>query len=253
MPDRDMTDRAMTFLIHGLSKTGKSTLAATAPAPRLLMDVEAASRFLPIKSVKWDPLAEAPPQYDGSWDTAVVPTNNWLQVQKAYEWLVSGQHPFRSFIIDSISELQYRYIENVSGRAAPKLQEWGDIYRAVGGLIRDIRDLTFVPHAGLECIVMTAMTEVNDKGAWTPLLQGQLRKSVSYFPDVTGFLYLSEDWNELAGEMVERRILQTRRSPTVEAGERVQGRVAPFVENPNLAQLILDVFGPYPEGKEPPA
>jgi len=54
-------DRSVSFLIYGASKSGKSTLSVTSPAPRLYMDVEAASRFLPIKRIDWNPAKSAPP------------------------------------------------------------------------------------------------------------------------------------------------------------------------------------------------
>ena len=43
-----MSDRALTVLVHGPSKAGKTTFANTAPYPRLLLDVESASRFLAV-------------------------------------------------------------------------------------------------------------------------------------------------------------------------------------------------------------
>ena len=57
-----MSDRALSVLVYGDSKSGKTTLAMTAPEPRLLLDVEAASRFVQAKKVHWNPLdGSAPP------------------------------------------------------------------------------------------------------------------------------------------------------------------------------------------------
>ena len=125
-----MTDRSLTILVHGASKSGKSFLSVTAPPPRLYLDVEAASRSLPIERVLWNPAKEKPPEPDASW-IAVVPTRDWAAVDKVYQWLASGKHPFRSLIIDYISELQQRYIESVGGRSQLTMQQWGDTFRAV--------------------------------------------------------------------------------------------------------------------------
>jgi hypothetical protein len=101
-------DRSLTMLVHGLSKVGKSTLAVTAPYPRLYLDVEAASRFLSDSRSYWDPVREAPPVADGTWDTCVVNVREYDDVLKVYQWLQLGKHQFASLIIDSISELQVR-------------------------------------------------------------------------------------------------------------------------------------------------
>ena len=234
-------DRSISFLIYGASKSGKSTLAVSSPAPRLYMDVEAAARFLPIKRVAWNPAKEAPPEYDGTWDTAVVPTKNWDTVQKAYQWLASGKHPFNSFIIDSISELQQRYIEGISGRSQLQLQQWGDAFREVAGLIRDIRDLTVHPTKPVECIVLTAMARNRD-GMWSPFVQGQLQDVMPYFLDLTGYLYVELESEMGSDLMVEKRRLLTRRTTQFEAGQRLGGAIPPIVESPNLEEMIETVF-----------
>ena len=234
-------DRSLTVLVHGLSKAGKSTLSVTAPAPRLYMDVESASRFLPIKRKPWDPKTEPPPEEDGTWDTAVVATRGWDEVAQAYQWLASGQHPFNSLIIDSISELQQRYIETVAGRSQAKQQQWGDVFRQVSGLVRDIRDLTMNPVKPLEAIVLTSMTK-NIDGMWRPWVQGQLATVLPYLLDVVGYLFVDQDVNELTGETHEVRRLLTRRTTEYEAGERVQGRLPALITNPDIAVMRETVF-----------
>lgn len=246
-----MSDRSLTLLVHGLSKSGKSSLSVTSPAPRLYMDVESASRFLNITRVYWDPRASAPPVYDGTWDTCVVPTRDWDTVQAAYAWLASGQHPFKSFIIDSVSELQVRFIENVAGRTQPTQQGWGDVFRGIGGLCRDIRDLTMHPTKPLETIVLTAMTK-NVNGIWRPYLQGQLADVIPYLFDVVGYLYVENVLvNDVTMETAEMRRLLTRRTPTYEAGERVQGRIPVVVDNPNVEGMVNAIFGTLPVEASP--
>jgi len=234
-------DRSISFLIYGASKSGKSTLAVTSPAPRLYMDVEAAARFLPINRIAWNPAKEEPPVDDGTWDTAVVPTKNWDTVQKAYQWLASGRHPFNSFIVDSISELQQRYIEGISGRSQLQLQQWGDAFREVAGLIRDIRDLTVHPTKPVQCIVLTAMARNRD-GMWSPFVQGQLQDVMPYFLDLTGYLYVELESDPGSDLLVEKRRLLTRRTTQFEAGQRLGGAIPPIVNDPHLEEMIETVF-----------
>jgi hypothetical protein len=233
-------ERSLTVLIHGASKAGKSTLAVTAPAPRLLCDVESASRFLPIERVFWDP-ADPPPKYDGTWDTCVVPTRDWSTVEKVYQWLASGKHEFSSFIIDSISELQNRYIESVAGRRQLTQAQWGDAYRAVGGLVRDIRDLTMHPTKPMECIVMTAMTRQIDE-KFRPWCQGQLQAVLPYLMDSVVYIYVDQEVDELSGERTEVRRVLTRPTSEYEAGERVGGAWPIVITDPNIDTMISMIF-----------
>lgn len=237
-------DRSLSILIHGPSKVGKSTLAVTAPAPRLLMDVEAASRFLPIKSVKWNPAKEKPPVADGTWDTCVVSTRDWDTVSKALQWLESGMHPFKSFIIDSISALQGRYVEKIAGRTQPTMNQWGDAFRTVGGLVQDIRDLTDHPTHPIECVVLTAMSK-HTNGMFRPWCQGQLQDTLPYLMDSIGYLQVDSLVNNLTGEITEIRKLSTRSNlkSDFEAGERVGGAWPATMEKPNISTMIDMIFG----------
>jgi hypothetical protein len=238
-----MSDRAMTLLVHGLSKAGKSTLAVTGPLPILLADAEASARFLlHLRQVRWDPMTEPePPHWDGSWDVCVVSTRTWATVEKIYQRLLSGHLPFRTFVIDSISELQQRYIDETSGRQQPTLQGWGDIFRQIRGLLADIRDLTDIPGHPLEAIVMTAMTKQDGK-TWRPFVQGQLITTMPYLFDIIGYLSVQQVMG-LDGQPVEQRTLLTRRTADIEAGERVQGRIEPVVLDPRVDTMLDSIFG----------
>jgi hypothetical protein len=61
---------ALSMIIHGYSKVGKSLLGASTPWPRVLFDVEAAARFLPIKAISWDPANPRRPRRPRSTRTA---------------------------------------------------------------------------------------------------------------------------------------------------------------------------------------
>lgn len=227
------------------AKAGKSTLAVTSPAPRLLCDVESASRFLPGKKVYWDPASEPPPKPDGIWETCVVPTRDWATVEKVYQWLYSGKHEFRTLIIDSISELQSRFIEHVAGRNQLTQNQWGDAYRQVGGLVRDLRDLSMHPTKPMECVVMTAMTRQID-GKFRPWCQGQLQSVLPYLLDAVGYIYVEQVPDEMTGTLTEVRRLLTRPTMEFEAGERVGGAWPIVIDEPNITKMIADIFGPDP-------
>lgn len=243
-----MMQRSLTALIHGPSKVGKSTLAVTAPYPRLLLDVENAHRFLPITPKYWNPITEEPPVADGTWDTCVVICRDYATMLSTYGWLQRGGHHFKSLIIDSISELQVKLFENLSGRSQLQMQQWGEVLRSLGGMCRDLRDLTSHPTTPLEAVILTAMSrEVN--GKFHPYLQGQLAVQVPYFYDILGALAVEEypDPDPMKPNYKVRR-LYVESTAKYEAGERVQGRLGTIVEQSDLnIELMLDkIYGPRP-------
>ena len=134
----------------------------------------------------------------------------------------------------------------MAGRSQLTQQNWGDVYRRVGGLVRDIRDLTMHPTHPMECIVMTAMMKERD-GRYMPWCQGQLQTLIPYLMDVTGYLWVSQVTNELTGEQDEVRKFLSRRTDSYEAGERVGGRIPSVIENPNIEDMINTIFGPAAE------
>ncbi|MGV1079709.1 MAG: AAA family ATPase [Candidatus Nanopelagicales bacterium] len=218
---------SLSMLVHGPSKAGKSLLTVSTPSPRVLLDVEAAARFLPIKSVVWDP-ALPPPTPDGTWDTAVVQVRRWTDATMALKWLQSGQHPFRSVGLDSVSELQARYLEHIAGRSQVKLQDWGAALRELRGFVSDLRDLTFHQTHPLEAVVVTSMTGVAQDGRAYPWLQGQMKTVIPYLLDVIAYIDVIP--NPHTG--LEERFLYTRKTAKYLAGERVGGRIPPVLQLP---------------------
>lgn len=239
-------DRSLTMLVYGESKVGKSTLAATSPYPRLMLDVEGGHRFLPIHAIYWNPLTEQPPVADGSWDTCVVRVNDYDTVLKAYAWLRTGQHQFRSLIIDSISELQVKLLDKLVGTEQVKMQQWGDVLRQLGSLLRDFRDLTMHPTNPLEAVVLTAMAKTDKDGKYHPFLQGQLAVMAPYFYDILGAVVVETYPNpDPMQPPIRYRRMYVQSTPKYEAGERVQGRLGVAVEEADLnVERMLDmVFG----------
>lgn len=68
-----------------------------------------------------------------------------------------------------------------------------------------------------------------------------------YLLDVVGYLYVEQVQNDLTFETTEVRRLLTRRTNEYEAGERVGGRLSMVVDDPNIEQMIIDIFGAKPE------
>jgi hypothetical protein len=227
-------------IVHGPAKSGKSFLGDTTPGPRLILDAEMGSRFTPSKKKVWDPTKENPPVADGSWDTCIVYVRDYRSVLKAYEWLDSGKHPFRSVVLDSISEIQQRAIDSLVGIQQPTQQDWGTLLRQVSDLVRRFRDLTTNPVKPLDAVLFIAMTKQGRDGdaTWRPHVQGSLGTTLPYFTDLVGYLCVTQ---EPGGTSIRRLFV----GPVTgfETGERVGGRLGSHIDNPNVTEMLARVRG----------
>lgn len=241
--------RSITILVHGESKVGKSTFAVTAPYPRLLLDVEGGYKFLPIVKRMWDPKTEpTPPVADGTWDTTVVRIHDYQTFQAAMNALMSGQHQFKSVIIDSISELQEKLMRQISGNEQMQQREWGELLRSMGETLRSLRDLTDHPYNPLSAVVLVAMTKQNaTTGKYHPYLQGQIATTIPYLYDITGAIVVSSKMNpDPTQPPIKYREMLVESTPQWEAGERVQGRLgSSLVQGDlNISTILDKIYGP---------
>lgn len=244
-----MSDESLSVLVHGSAGAGKTTFAVTGPKPLLLLDVEKAARFIRAKKVKWNPMTEAPPIADGSWEICVVPVDDWKKAEKAYEWLKSRQHPFKSVVIDSISELQSKAQEDIKGRQQFQMQDWGKLLNRISFFVRDLRDLAGDDENIVESVVVTAMSKDYD-GIVKPYLQGQISAQIPYWLDITGYLYVEQVADPTTGELTEVRNLLIGNHPNYEAKSRVPG-LPPVIGSPNVTEMLKQCF-PDDEYVEPP-
>lgn len=231
--------QGISVLVHGASKSGKSRFGATSPAPRLILDAEAGSRFVPGRKVEWDPIRQAPPQPDGSWESCMIYVHQYDQVTAALRWLQSGNHPFQSVIIDSISEVQQRCVDALVGADIMKIQDWGTLLRVVSDTIRKFRDLVTHPTHPLWSVVFIAMTrEVN--GKWRPFVQGALADTMPYYVDICGYMFTNPPMDN-AGTWPGNNLLVTP-NPQFEAGERVGGCLGAVVQNPDVVRMLQTIL-----------
>ncbi len=225
-------------MVHGESGVGKSYLADTAPGPRLILDVEGGTRFTPSRKVLWDPRGPVPEL--GPDDTAVVYITKFEDVDRAFQWLPTGQHPFRSVIIDSLSELQKRAVDMIAGSAQMQMQDFGALLRKIEAHVRAFRDLTMNPVRAVEVIAIVSGSK--EKGAKDPvirpLLQGQIAEQLAYFVDVQGYMT-----NAVGADGQIERKLQVVPINNIAAKDRT-GRLGMFVDSPTIPAMLDMIYGP---------
>jgi hypothetical protein len=127
-----------------------------------------------------------------------------------------------------------------------KMQQWGELLRHMGGLLRDLRDLTMHATNPLEAVVLTAMSRTSQDGRHRPYLQGQLAIQAPYFYDILGALTVEQMANpDPLQPPYKVRRMYVERTNDYEAGERVQGRLGSIVEQDKLSiEVMLNtIFG----------
>lgn len=232
----------LSLLVHADSKVGKTTLAASSPGPILALDAEGGWKFVPMRKIEWDP-RNPPPDADGSWDVCVVVVREFETMRQVYAWLVTGQHRFRSLVVDSITEIQRRCKQNLAGTEAMKQQDWGQLLTVMDNVIRGYRDLTLHPVNPIQVVTFIAETRQSSSGKWRPYMQGQIDIALPYWMDIVGYLYVDFelDANGQPQRKV-RKLLVAAGHPQFESGERVQGRLGDVVVEPNITSMLTQVY-----------
>lgn len=243
------------MLVHAGSKVGKTTLAATAPMPIVVLDAEGGWKWIrdapimvemygrPLVRRDWNPLREAPPQYDGTWDFCVVTVRDWDTVRRTFDWLTQSQHQFVSVVIDSITEIQRRCKANLVGTDQMRMQDWGVLLSYMDSVIRGFRDLTLVQELSVRCVVFIAETRQGNGGKWKPYMQGQIEVSLPYWVDICGYMYVQPTLDAHGQPNgMSRNLLVSPHDPQFEAGERVQGRLGTVVASPNISSMMRTIY-----------
>lgn len=247
--------RRLTALIHGDSGHGKSWLLNTAPGPRLLLDAEGRAEYLadprdpsgltPQALVQWDPRTQIPAESADPHTVTVVDVQKFEDAQVAYTWLASGQHPWNSVLVDSITELQQRAMDYITGTRQAEQQDWGTLLRELEAWVRKLRDLRNHPTKPLWAVVLSAGTQAKNNKQ-RALLQGQLSLKIPYHLDVVGFLERGLD--PATGQEV--RTLHVKPYGPYEAKDNTHVLSAHYgasIPNPNLSEM-LRILNPAPVG-----
>ncbi len=186
-------------LVHGAPGVGKTWLTQTSPAPRLVLDAEGGSRVpwrmvsgegKRQKKVVWNPAREEPPAV-GDWEVCYVAVQDFDVLKHTFNWLNTYDHPFRSVSLDSITEIQKRCKDLVSGTETLTERAWGDVLLKMEHTVRYYRDLVFHPKHPIEAVTFIALTD-HRSGTNKPAIQGALSLSLPGFVDVEGYLFVTE-------------------------------------------------------------
>ena len=211
------------MILFGDSGVGKTRLAGSASlvpemSPVLILDIEGGVTSL----------AHLYP------DVHTIRIKNFQDLADAYDTLFDGDHPYKTVVVDSLTEVQkfgmYHIMERTiaaDGNRDPDLPgigEWGKNTNQIEKFVRAFRDLPVNT-------IFTAL-KLEDRNPRTgvtttlPSLSGKLARNVSALVDVVAYYYIKK----LAEDDSFHRLLLTTKTEEIVAKDR----------SDNLPAVIID-------------
>jgi hypothetical protein len=217
-------------ILFGFSGAGKTTLASTAQNSEygrdvLFLDFESGTRSIADRE-----------------DVHLIPVKEFEQTPEIYRYLKDGTHPYRTIVIDSLTELQAVSLKSVMKASAtpeqPSQPEYGRSNINVITTVRNFRLLA--TERGWNVIYICGAVEVKDEVSGAVLTRVDLTpgaaKQVFQAVDVVGYLGV-----DTARDGTSKRYLLMRNTSHILAKIR-QPRTGPQldtrIEDPTMEAIL---------------
>lgn len=232
----------LNLLVYGDSGAGKTLLTGTAAyveelCPMLFVDVEGGTHTL-AHFDEVDDMLDVIPDPDEQERTL-----RWGDIQKIYDDLYRGRHPYKTVAIDSLTELQKLAMATNLGSGTkmqidaignlPEFKDWHINTEQMRRMVRAFRDLPintiFTALADDQLDPRTAKSE-NPRIIKRPSFTKKLAQEIPAFFDLVFYLYSKQRGSSNV------RYIQTDKDNSVVAKCRVYG-VPMLIENPTMETL----------------
>lgn len=222
------------LILYAESGTGKTVLAGSADAvegmsPVLIADVEGGTfslrSFYPnVRSVR---------------------ITKWEHIVELYNELRRGDHPFKTVVIDSLTELQKVSMNTIMNDTVakdperdpevPSVREWGKNGEQIRRVVRAFRDLPM--NTIFTALVSDDRDPKTGKVTYRPSLPGKLAKEVPGYVDLCLFMYRKElpDPNE-DGKTINSRLLLSSATEQYVCKDR-SNNLPPVLQEPTMADI----------------
>lgn len=219
------------MLFYGDSGVGKTTLAGSADdvpqmRPVLVVDIEGGT----------ESLKHSYPDVD------VVRVTTWKEMQAVYDVLHSGNHEYKTIILDSLTEIQkfnmYEIMHQLTQMRpdldpdVPGMREWGKNLEQIRKFVRGFRDLEL--HTIFTSLAKTDKDQKTGITTTQPSLSGKMAGEVAAFLDVVCYYYVKQIGD---GDDAEyKRMLLTQKTDQYVAKDR-SGRLPMVIESPTMKSI----------------
>lgn len=225
-------DPWINMLLYGHPGAGKTVLAGSADAVDEMCDVvvvDVEGGTMSLQSFF--------PQVE------VVRVKNFQEMGSVYQELKRMQHPYKTVVLDSLTEIQKMSMQGIMKEViakeperdpeVPSVREWGKNGEQTRAMVRAFRDLPMN-------VIFTALAieEKNPKTGLTefrPSLNGKLSREVSGFMDIVGYVYTKPIDEKLC------RMMLTGTTDTHQAKDR-SNRLPQVLQNPSMKTIHDIIF-----------
>lgn len=221
----------LNLLVYGDPGAGKTVLAGSASeveelSPIVVIDVEGGTFSL----------RENYPNVD------VIRVKKWPEMQRVYDELARMRHPYRTVVLDSLTEMQKFSMYNIITEMmaikehdpdVPELRDYLKNIEQIRKMVRLFRDLPM--NTIFTALAMTDKDAKTGKSSTKPSMSGKLSNEVAGFIDVVVYMYT---------KVVEKenvRLLLTARTDTTVAKDR-SNKLPLVVENPTMQLIYNYIF-----------
>jgi phage nucleotide-binding protein len=214
-PNSLVEDQGAKILIYGAAGAGKTTLCATAPGKKLMIDME--SGLLSVRDDK---------------NIDVIQVKKAEDVMEICQALQSGELQYDTVCLDSISEMSEILLNYEKAKHKDPRMAYGNVQESVTNVMRAYRDL----HMHVVFVSKMEKQNVDNVMQYEPKMVGtKLGQSITYFFDEVLALRVIEEQDDDGG-IVKNRWLQTDVGQGFTAKDR-SGKLEPF-EEPCLNSII---------------
>lgn len=213
------------IIVYGRTGVGKTRFAATAPDV-LFIDAEAGTLSIADKPID------------------VVTIQDFNQLDEVFDFLLKGDHKYKSVVIDSLTEVQLKCMDNIIKSEVekkpdrdpdvPTQQNWGKSFNQIRKLIRKFRDLPM--NVIFVCEAKDNKDEETGIIYTVPALPGQLANKIPGYMDIVGYMDLRKDSE---GNLIEKMLF---RAVDRKDGKDRSGKLPMAMENPTFKKILNFVF-----------
>jgi hypothetical protein len=169
-------------------------------------------------------------------------------MQNVYSTLYDGDHPFKTIVLDSLTEIQKFNMYEIMGkvieeheerdRDVPSMREWGKNLEQIRRLVRGFRDLEM--HTIFTALARNDKNERTGQVTTKPSLSGKMADEVAAFLDIVCYYYVKQIGPD--GEAEFKRLLLTQKTDSQIAKDR-SGRLPMVMEYPTMRGIFDLVIG----------
>tara|TARA_Y100001963_G_scaffold38745_2_gene54147 strand:- start:5941 stop:6672 length:732 start_codon:yes stop_codon:yes gene_type:complete len=238
-----MSDLKVYLHIHGVFGSGKTTFGLTGPKPTLIADVEGAAMKAKAGGNKilwkdWDKTTDV--------DTVVYPIKTEQDLQDVINYLIIGDHPFNTFVLDSLTLYQTklkRELQQPNQAFNPDAEftfhAWN---RVLNHMLMQCEDLLSLVTPDAHKPINVCLISATDREAhyMRPLLEGQIRKRLPGLVDIHGYMKMQRDKE---GEL--RTLLHFEPTDLIDAKCRLwqvaEKHPKGYIVDPTIRNIIQDL------------